>query len=140
MRADNLLRAHLWSFLYFPSTVFAVMSVTGRFRPGTTASGGYMHDASGMRSLRDIKIVRHGERTGEMPNRVEFIVDDVYGKLHTIVADIDNRLGHVPLLVEASGPGGFGYTVVENFCPVIHRETGETGYALVEIGYSTGAR
>jgi hypothetical protein len=137
MRADNLLLAHLWSFLYFPSTVFAVMSVTGRFRPGTTAVQGYMHDAAGMRALGDIQIVRHGERTDKMPNTVEFIVSDVYGGSHGIVADVEHRLGQVPLVVEASGAGGFGYTVVENFCPVLRRDTGETGYALIEIGYST---
>jgi hypothetical protein len=137
MRADNLLQAHLWTFLYFPSAVFAVMSVTGRFRPGTTAMGGYMHDAGGMRSLGDIEIVCHGERADKLPGKIEFNVADVYGKFHSIVADVDNRLGHVPLVVEASGAGGFGYTVIENFCPVLHRETGETGYALVEIGFST---
>lgn len=137
MRADNLLLAHLWTFLYFPSTVFAVMSVTGRFRPGTSAVAGYMHDAAGIRSLGDIEIVRHGERSDKMPNKIEFIVADVYAKSHTIVADIGNRLGHVPLVVEASGAGNFGYTVIENFCPVLHRETGESGYALVEIGFST---
>lgn len=137
MRADNLLLAHLWTFLYFPSAVFAVMTVTGRYRPGTTALAGYVHDGEGMRSLGRIEIVRHGEGLDKLPDKVEFKVADVYGKPHTIVADIANRLGQVPLVTEASGAGGFGYSVFENFCTVHHRETGENGHALVEIGYST---
>jgi hypothetical protein len=137
MRADNLLLAHLWTFLYFPSRVFAVMTVTGRFRPGITAVAGYLHDTSGMRSLRDIAILRQGEGPDKLPKSIEFNVADVYGKSHTIVADVANRLGQVPLVTEASGAGGFGYSVFENFCAVHHRESGENGFALVEIGYST---
>jgi hypothetical protein len=137
MRADNMLKAHLWTFLYFPSIVFAVMTVTGRFRPGTTAVAGYVYDGSGMRSLREIEILRHGEGADKLPNKIEFNVTDVYGSSHSIVADVANRLGQVPLVTEASGAGGFGYSIFENFCAVHHRETGESGFALVEIGYST---
>ena len=137
MRADNMLLAHLWTFLYFPSAVFAVMTVTGRFRPGTTAVAGYVHDSGGMRSLGDIEILRRGEGPDKLPNTIEFKVADVYGKSYTISADVANRLGQVPLVTEASGVGGFGYSVFENFCAVQHRESGENGFGLIEIGYST---
>lgn len=31
---------------------------------------------------------------------------------------------------------GYVYNIVENFCTVTLKETGENGYALVEIGYN----
>jgi hypothetical protein len=135
MRADNFTFRHVWSFLYFPTTVFGAMSLTGSLRQGTTSTSGYVHDASGMRSLRMLEINNHGDIGGNMPATVEFKMDDVYGKPFTVIADIEHRMGYVPLITEKPDSSGFVYNIIENFAPVTLKETGEKGYALIEIGY-----
>jgi hypothetical protein len=135
MRCDHMTLRHVWSFLYFPNTVIGAMSIVNVMRPTLIANSGYVFDASGMRSLANMDIVNSGEAPGGMPAAVRFNLDDVYGKPFTVTADIANRMGYVPLVVEAANQGGFNYTIVENFAPVRLEETGETGHALVEIGY-----
>jgi hypothetical protein len=136
-RADNLLLRHVWTYLYFPSVLFGAMSVTGSFRPGLTASSGYVYDATGMRALGAIDMISHGKSEGGMPESVEFNLPDVFGQQHTVIAEIAKRVAHVPLVTEAPGTSGHSYTVVENFCPIMLKETGEMGFALVEIGFSS---
>jgi hypothetical protein len=138
-RADNLLLRHVWTYLHFPSRIFGAMSVTGSFRPGLTASSGYVYDESGMRSLGSIDIINHGHGMDGMPESVELRLPDIFGKQHTVIAHIANRVAHVPLVSEAASASGHSYTVVENFCPIVLQETGETGFALVEIGFSAAA-
>ena len=65
------------------------------------------------------------------------ILTTMYGKPFTVIADIAKRMGFVPLVTEKPDSSGFYYDIVENFCPVTLKETGETGYALVEIGFQT---
>lgn len=137
MRCDQMTLRHVWSFLHFPRTIIGAMSIVNVMRPTLTANSGYVYDASGMRSLADMEIVNSGEAPGGMPAVVSFNLRDVYGKPLTVTADIASRMGYVPLVVEAAGHGGFTYTIVENFVPVRLEETGETGHALVEIGYQT---
>jgi hypothetical protein len=136
-RADNLLLRHVWSYLHFPGVLFGAMSVTGSFRPGLTASSGYVYDAAGLRALGTIEMSPHGKGEGGMPDSVTFHLPDIFGKPHTVIAHIGQRVAHVPLVTEAPGAGGHAYTVVENFCPIVLEETGEKGFALVEIGYSS---
>jgi hypothetical protein len=140
MRCDNMTLRHVWSFLYFPKTVFGAMSLTTLNRPQLTSASGYVHGVDGMRSLGDMEITNQGKAPGNMPAKVEFKLKDVYGKAYTVIADIANRMGYVPLTVEAPNAGGFSYDIVENFCPVTLKETGEKGYALVEIGFSSKPR
>jgi len=135
MRCDHMTLRHVWTFLYFPNTVFGAMSLVNVMRPQLTSNSGYVYDASGMRSLGEMDITNHGDAGGGMPASVEFKLQDVYGKPFTVVADIAKRMGYVPLTVEAANPGGYNYNIVENFAPVALKETGETGYALVEIGF-----
>jgi hypothetical protein len=135
MRCDNMTQRHVWAFLYFPKTVIGAMSLSNVMRPTITSNSGYIYDAAGMRSLAEMDITNHGETSGGMPATVEFKVNDVYGKAFTVVADIANRMGYVPLTVEAVNHGGYNYNIVENFAPVTLKETGEKGYALVEIGF-----
>jgi hypothetical protein len=137
MRADNFTFKHVWSFLYFPKTVFGAMSLVGSYRKNLISNSGYVHDADGTRSLRDMEVINHGDIGGNMPASVEFKLTDVYGKPFTVIADIANRMGYVPLITEKPDSSGFYYDIVENFCPVTLKETGETGYALVEIGFQT---
>jgi hypothetical protein len=135
MRCDNMTLRHVWCFLYFPQTVIGAMSLTNVMRPGVTSNSGYVYDAGGMRSLREMDISNHGAAAGNMPATVEFKLNDVYGKPYTVIADIANRMGYVPLTVEAANSGGYGYNIVENFVPVTLKESGEAGHALVEIGF-----
>lgn len=136
MRCDNMSLKHVWSFLYFPNTVIGAMSLSGVLRPTVVSNSGYVHDQAGLRSLKAMEITAQGEGPDGMPATVHFALTDVYGKPFTVIADIANRLGHVPLVVEKAGGSGFVYNIVENFCTITLKETGESGYALVEIGYN----
>jgi hypothetical protein len=135
MRCDHMSLRHVWSFLYFPKTVIGAMSLVNVMRPSLISNSGYVFDASGMRSLGNMDIVPSGEAPGGMPAAVHFNLHDVYGAPFTVTADIAKRMGYVPLVVEAANAGGFNYNIVENFAPVTLKETGETGHALVEIGF-----
>ncbi|MDD5177615.1 MAG: hypothetical protein PHQ05_14450 [Sterolibacterium sp.] len=137
MRVDNMVLRHVWSFLYFPTTVFGAISLTGMFRPGSSMTSGYVYDSSGVRSLKEVEIVNHGEISAGVPATVEYKLNDVYGKSFTVIADIAKRMGYVPLVVEAGAASGYSYNIVENFCPVTLKETGEQGHALVEIGFNS---
>jgi hypothetical protein len=137
MRADNFTYKHVWSFLYFPTTIFGVMSITGSLRQGVTTNSGYVHDADGTRALRNIDVTNHGDIGGNMPSKVEFRLTDVFGKPFTVIADIGRRMGHVPLITEKPDSSGFLYNITENFAPLTLQESGEIGYSLVEIGYQT---
>jgi hypothetical protein len=134
IRVDNMTLKHVWAFLYFPNRVFGAMSVYGVLRQQTAANGGYVYDSSGLRSLKDIDIAWEGKGDEFLPAAVSFKMNDVYGAPYTVLADIKNRYGYVPLVVEKSGGGVPAYRIYENFCPLTLVETGEKGYALVEIG------
>lgn len=137
MRADNFTLKHVWTFLYFPSTLFGLMSLTGSLRPGSTSLTGYVHDADGTRSLGEMSVINHGLLPDKNPEQVEFKLQDVYGKPFTVIADIARRMGYVPLITEKPDNNGFFYNITENFAPATLKETGETGVSLVEIGHQT---
>jgi hypothetical protein len=137
MRMDHIMFKHTWSFLYFPSAVFGAKSLTSLLRKEISATSGYVCDGDGMRSLGDMEITSHGSIGGNMPATVEYRLHDAHGKKFTIVADIEHRMGYVPLVTEAAGSGGHFYEMFENFCPITLKETGEKGYALVEIGFQS---
>ncbi len=137
MRTDNLTANHYWTGMHFPSTVFGAMSLNTVLRPGLTSNSGYVHNRAGMRALTQIAISRKGKLAGGMPATVEFKFGDAMGNKFTVIADIAHRYGYVPLVVEAASSTGFNYNIVENFCPVTLKETGETGHALVEIGFNS---
>lgn len=134
IRCDNMSAQHTWSFLYFPNRVFGVVGLTGMLRPNVVANEGYVYDTDGgMRSLTDIEIVAEGKSDEFLPAAVRFKLNDVSGKNYTITADIKNRYGNVPLVVEKPGGGLPAYRIYENFVP-LKTDSGEEGYALVEIG------
>jgi hypothetical protein len=134
MRCDNMSLRHVWTCLYFPKTVVGAVSLAGVLRPELISNSGYVYDADGMRALGEMIVTPLGKGPEGMPATVEFVLKDVYGKPFTITADIANRMGHVPLTVEAPNAAGYSYDIVENFAPVTLKETGEKGHALVEIG------
>ncbi|HKQ83379.1 MAG TPA: hypothetical protein VJS42_14400 [Steroidobacteraceae bacterium] len=134
IRCDNMTLKHTWSFLYFPKRVLGVMGVYSVLRPSIAANEGYVYDGSGMRSLKDIEITTEGKSDEFLPATVKFKMNDIEGNNFTIVADIENRFGNVPLAVEKPGGGLPAYRIHENFVPLKLEETGEEGYALVEIG------
>jgi hypothetical protein len=134
IRCDNMSLKHTWSFLYFPNRVFGVVGLTGVLRPSVVSNEGYVYDNDGgMRSLKDIEIVSEGKSDEFLPENIRFKMTDVLGNAYTVVADIKNRYGNVPLAVEKPAPGLQAYRIYENFVP-LKSGTGEEGYALVEIG------
>lgn len=137
MRVDNMVARHFWTCLQFPGRVFGCMSLTTLMRPTLVSNSGYVHDADGLRALRDIDITASGSGPGNLPAKVQFKFSDIYGKSFTVVADIAGRHGFVPLQVEAPNATGNVYNIVENFCPIAHVESGAGGQALVEIGFNS---
>ena len=134
IRCDNMSLKHTWSFLYFPNRVFGVVGLTGVLRPSVAANEGYVYDTvGGVRSLKDIEIVSEGKSDEFLPATVRFKMNDVNGQHYTVLADIKNRYGNVPLAVEKPGGGLPAYRIYENFVP-LKTDSGEEGYALVEIG------
>jgi hypothetical protein len=136
VRCDNLTLRHIWSFHCFPDKVFGAMSMTNMLRPSVTHIAGYIHQDGKSSPLKNMEITNHNQPAGEMPQTVEFKLNDVAGKPYTIIADIANRYGYVPLSVEAGDAEGNVYICIENFCPLTIKETGEKGFGLVEVGYT----
>ncbi|MBT8342752.1 MAG: hypothetical protein HKP58_05900 [Desulfatitalea sp.] len=136
MRCDNLTDKHTWTFHLFQEHTFGVINLFSLNRPGLESVAGYVHDKAGTRAMREVNIQYIGDGPEGMPATVRFDLQDVYGKSYTIISDIEKRLGHVPLSVEAPD-GKCVYQITENFCQSTLVQTGETACALVEIGYSS---
>ena len=113
------------------------MSLDSLSRPGLTSNSGYLCDAAGMRSLGEMEITQHGEIEGNMPATVEYKLSDLRGQRFTVIADVAKRMGHVPMVAEPNATNGIFYTAVENCCPLTLTETGESGYGLIELGFSS---
>ncbi|WP_162806310.1 hypothetical protein [Sphingosinicella terrae] len=136
MRTDNIVSEHSWCAFNLPSLALGAKTITTLHRPGLWAREGYVADRDGVRALRRIVTRREGEGPDGLPARLVHEVEDVFGRRLTIEADLAARHAHVPLVAEAPG-GGASYRIVENFCPIRVRETGEEGVALVEMGRSS---
>lgn len=138
VRCDNFTLKHFWTGLHFPNHVFGAMSVTGILRPTEPADCGYVWDKKGgLRSLRKVDISGSGKGPGGIPAKVTWKLTDIHDEPFTIVAELKNRRGHVPLQTEKPGAAPFIYDIVENFVQLTLKETGETGFGLVEVGWST---
>jgi hypothetical protein len=131
-RGDNLVARHTWSGLLFKDFVIGVKTIGLLARPNVQSLEGYVADARGIRPLRDITVIPEGSGPDGMGAQVTYILTDHEGTTYTIDANIDERLGYVPLTSEK--PGAAAYGLVENFCDVIHRESGATGISLTELG------
>ncbi|HKQ81440.1 MAG TPA: hypothetical protein VJS42_04540 [Steroidobacteraceae bacterium] len=141
VRCDNMTLRHFWTGLHFPNHVFGALSVCGVLRPTTPANAGYVYDDDGgLRPLRQVEFNGSGDGPEGLPAIVELSLTDIFGQPFTIVADLTKRFAHVPLHTEKAGATPFVYDIVENFVPLLLKETGETGIGLVEVGWSTPSR
>lgn len=136
MRADAGSLEHSWCGLNFPGRSFGIKTIATAWRPGLVAREGYVVDIDGPRALRHIELRREGAMADGLPERLVQTVEDVFGNVYTIEADLAARFAHVPLVSEAPA-GKTGFHIVENFCPLRLIETGESGVGLVEIGRSS---
>ena len=136
MRTDNIVSEHNWCAFSFPSCAIGAKTITTLARPGLWAREGYIADAAGPRAFRRIATRNEGEGPDGLPAILVHELEDVFGQRLTIESDVAGRLAHVPLVAEA--PGGIAsYHIVENFCRATVRETGEQGFALIELGRSS---
>jgi len=138
VRCDNITRTHTWSWLLFDDKNFAATDITVINNPGLLAAGGYMHDATGLRALKDIDVELRDKMADGMPETVRFRFADPAGKTFTISADVSQRLGCVPLSGEKPDRGLAEYLCIDNFCRCTLEETGERGYAMIQVGYNPG--
>lgn len=138
MRCDAGVLSHTWCGYNFLSRSFGIKTIATTARPDLIAKEGYVADAQGVRALRAIEVRSEGAMADGLCERLVHEVVDVFGVRHTIIADIAKRHAHVPLVSEAPS-GQASYQIVENFTPLHHLESGETGIGLVELGrHATG--
>jgi hypothetical protein len=72
-----------------------------------------------------------------MPETVIFRAKALDGTPYTIVADIAHSFARLPLITQK--PGSKVYVMVENMCRCHCEETGEDGFANIEIGALQGS-
>lgn len=133
MRADSTIAQHSWCGFNFETLAIGAKANAAVLQPELFAKEGYVSDAKGQRAFRSIEVRGEGEGPDGLPAVLIHELEDVFGERFTIEADIAGRFAHVPLVSEAAD-GSRRYEVIENFCPVRLRETGERGVALVEMG------
>jgi len=136
VRCDNITRAHSWSWLMFKDKYFSATDITVINNPSLLAAGGYMNDAMGLQTFKEIDIGLDGNLPDGMPDTVQFNFEDLSGRTFTVIADVANRLGCVPLSGEKPDSGLPEYLCIDNFCLLTLKETGEQGYGMVQIGYN----
>jgi hypothetical protein len=132
MRNDQLALDHNWSFINLPSNGFHMMKVRNQVRPENVVLEGYVATAEGNQVLKTLSIEHIGEGPEHMPATVIFRAVAVDGKPYTITADIANSFARLPLITQK--PGNKVYGMVENMCRCRCEETGEQGFANIEIG------
>ena len=134
VRSDNLVLNHTFSGHNFPGMAIGVMTIELKPRPGLVAREGYVVDADGPRAFRAIDLDYIGSGPDGLPATVVYRLVDVFGKEYIVESDIENRLGHVPLVTEKSG--GAVYRIAENFTTSRLRGSDAAGYSIVELGNS----
>jgi hypothetical protein len=132
MRNDQLTLDHNWTFINLPSHGFHMMKVRNIVRPENAVVEGYVATPDGNQVLKTIAIEHVGDGPEGMPETVIFRAQAVDGARYTIVCDVARSFARLPL--ETQKPGAKVYAMVENMCRCRCEETGEEGFANVEIG------
>ena len=132
MRNDALTKDHNWSFFNFPSNGFHLMRVRNIIRPESYTAEGYVAVPEGNEVIEKLTIENVGEGPDGMPDKVIYRAVALGGRTYTITADIGNAIARLPL--HSQKPGKTVYFNMENICPCSCAETGEHGFADVEIG------
>lgn len=136
VRTDGIVLNHDWCGMNFPGRAFGVKTIETRYRPGLRAKEGYVADEGALSALRHITVERLGTGDDGLPEKVVHRLTDVAGNDFTIESDVAGRLAQVHLESEMPDDRGT-WTVTENFCRSTILETGEVGYSLVELGFSS---
>ncbi|HET8611547.1 MAG TPA: hypothetical protein VFL92_02150 [Sphingomonas sp.] len=132
MRNDQLTLDHNWSFFNFPSMGFHLFTVRNTIRPENRTWEGYHATPEGNQVIKSLAIENEGEGPEGTPDKVIFRAVAVDGRRFTLIADVGNAFARLPL--QSQKPGSNIYLNVENMCRVRCEETGEEGFANVEIG------
>jgi hypothetical protein len=127
MRNDQLVKDHNWSFFNF------LMRVRNQVRPELYTSEGYIATSKGNQVIKKLEFENVGEGPEGMPQSVIFHATALDGNHYTLVADVGNAFARLPLHSQKPGTT-HAYLNVENMCRVHCKETGEDGFANVEIG------
>ncbi len=132
MRNDQLALDHNWTFINFPGHAFHFMKVRNTIRPENWVTEGYVATPEGNQAIKTLTVEHIGDGPENMPETVRFSVVSVDGTAYTINCDLANSFARLPLITQK--PGSKVYTMVENMCRCQCAETGEEGFANVEIG------
>jgi hypothetical protein len=134
LRNDALTLDHNWTFINFPDRVFHFMKVRNLLKPGVFVSEGYTGVAEGNKVVKTLEITHDGDGPEKMPATVTYLATDFDGRTYTILADVGHSFARLPLFSQKPG-AKTAYHMVENMCRCRLVETGQEGYANVEIGY-----
>jgi hypothetical protein len=133
MRADSQIAEHTFSALMFDNRVIGVKTAVMLHDRAIVAREGYVSDTDGSRALRRIDVRVRGAGPDGVGGCVNFDLQDVAGERFTVHAQIAERLLSLPLVSEKPGARA-PYRIIENLCPIMLRETGETGWGHIELG------
>jgi hypothetical protein len=132
MRNDQLTLQHNWTFINFPSLGFHLMKIRNTVRPENAVVEGYVATPEGNQVIKTLSIKHLGNGPEDMLATVIFRAVALDGMPYTITCDVGNSFARLPLLSQK--PGAKAYAMVENMCRCRCEETGEEGFANVEIG------
>ena len=132
MRNDQLTLEHNWTFINLPGMGGHFMTIRNGWRPDNRVVEGYIAKPEGNEVAKSLTIEHVGDGPQGMPNSVIYRIKTIDGAPYTIVADVAGSFARLPLISQK--PGEKVYHIVENMCPCRCEETGERGYANVEIG------
>jgi hypothetical protein len=133
MRNDQLTLEHNWTFFNLPSIGGHFMNVRPSTRPENRAVEGYIAKPEGNEVAKTLKIEHIGDGPEGMPQTVVYRATLLDGSPYTITADVGKSFARLPLVSQK--PGSKVYYMVENMCPCRCEESGEKGFANVEIGW-----
>ncbi|RYE62191.1 MAG: hypothetical protein EOO82_00120 [Oxalobacteraceae bacterium] len=136
MRNDETAYDHNWSVINFPDHAFHFFRLHGALRPNVTLMEGYVATKEGNRVLKSFEIEYVGEDEDGLPTQVKFNAIDYDEERYTIVCNLSDRFARIAL--HSQKPGQLAYFNSENMCPCTLEQTGDAGFANVEIGWLTG--
>jgi hypothetical protein len=109
-----------------------MMKVRNSVRPDAVVLEGYIATPEGNQVVKTVIIEHDGDGPEGMPETVTFRATMLDGSPCTIICDVANSFARLPLITQK--PGAKVYVMVETMCPCRCVETGESGFANVEIG------
>lgn len=134
MRDDNLTLEHVWAFMCFEGSTLHVTRVNFVNNPGTWVQEGYYGRPEGNLALTRADATFSGESVDNMPATVRFDTALPDGQQISVDCDLVDIYARNRFM--ATRPGKAGYVMRHNFVRAVRTDTGEVGFAMVEIGYT----